>query len=735
MLMIFITFIYFSKKRINNEDNNIYSKLVIVSLIESFLMLFTNILVDFIYLEKYFIIFNILNKIIYSIYIVWMSLLFVYIYKIGEEKFNHIINYFVLILNLILICLIIIFDINLYFENGFTNSYGMSANVLYFGSSLYLILMSILVIKNYKKSNNKKKYYPFFVLFILMSIMLVIRVIDPLFNVSSNIFSFIILIMYFTIENPDIKIINSLKLANEEIKKANNSKSEFLSNMSHEVRTPLNVIVGFSECLEDAKSLDEAKEISKDIISASNVMLEIVNGILDISKIESGKLKITNSSYDAKEVFLEVAKLMEYKMKEKGLDYSYYIDSDLPDILIGDYHNIKKIITNLLSNAYKYTSFGFVKYSVNVVNEKDISKLIISVEDSGRGIKKEKIDKLFTKFERLDEDRNTTVEGTGLGLAITKQLVEAMGGKLIVQTIYGEGSKFSFIIDQKIDRKTKIIKKTKTISNIDLSLNKILVVDDNLLNLKVMKKILENLKCKNIELVNSGYEAIEVVKYKKFDIILLDIMMPKLDGVNTLKQLKLIKDFNTPVIAMTANALTGMKEAYLNNGFNDYISKPIEKNELINVLNNNISSCCEVLDNNNNNIDNKKTSNNIKYDIDYLKDNNIDVDKSLELLGDMEMYNMMINDFLEDIDNRMEKLKNYKDGLDMKNYQIEVHSLKSDSKYLGFKKLADISYDHELKSKDNNTNYINNNYNILELEVKRVIDIISKYNNYNKKEN
>ena len=735
MLMIFITFIYFSKKRINNDDNNIYSKLVIVSLIESFLMLFTNILVDFIYLEKYFIIFNILNKIIYSIYIVWMSLLFVYIYKIGEEKFNHIINYFVLILNLILICLIIIFDINLYFENGFTNSYGMSANVLYFGSSLYLILMSILVIKNYKKSNNKKKYYPFFVLFILMSIMLVIRVIDPLFNVSSNIFSFIILIMYFTIENPDIKIINSLKLANEEIKKANNSKSEFLSNMSHEVRTPLNVIVGFSECLEDAKSLDEAKEISKDIISASNVMLEIVNGILDISKIESGKLKITNSSYDAKEVFLEVAKLMEYKMKEKGLDYSYYIDSDLPDILIGDYHNIKKIITNLLSNAYKYTSFGFVKYSVNVVNEKDISKLIISVEDSGRGIKKEKIDKLFTKFERLDEDRNTTVEGTGLGLAITKQLVEAMGGKLIVQTIYGEGSKFSFIIDQKIDRKTKIIKKTKTISNIDLSLNKILVVDDNLLNLKVMKKILENLKCKNIELVNSGYEAIEVVKYKKFDIILLDIMMPKLDGVNTLKQLKLIKDFNTPVIAMTANALTGMKEAYLNNGFNDYISKPIEKNELINVLNNNISSCCEVLDNNNNNIDNKKTSNNIKYDIDYLKDNNIDVDKSLELLGDMEMYNMMINDFLEDIDNRMEKLKNYKDGLDMKNYQIEVHSLKSDSKYLGFKKLADISYDHELKSKDNNTNYINNNYNILELEVKRVIDIISKYNNYNKKEN
>ncbi len=247
---------------------------------------------------------------------------------------------------------------------------------------------------------------------------------------------------------------------------------------------------------------------------------------------------------------------------------------------------VREIVTNLLTNAVKYTEKGMIDFSVSCINEKGNSKLVISVEDTGRGIKPEKIDKLFTKFQRLEEDKNTTLEGTGLGLAITKSLVEMMNGRIIVQSKYGSGSKFTVYLKQKI---VKIVNNPVEVQEeentqiVDYSNKKILIVDDNLLNIKVATRLLKNYKLL-LDTDLSGEECLKKVEEKEYDLIFLDDMMPKLSGTETLKTLKQKKSFHTPVVVLTANAISGMRETYLQNGFSDYLAKPIDKLELERIL-------------------------------------------------------------------------------------------------------------------------------------------------------
>ena len=719
LISILISILYFNRDRISNKETKIYDGMVLINLIESVTAFF---IVSFALSKMPLIVLVVLNKIDYLLIFSWICLLFCYVYTLNFD--NKSIIKFSFIINIIVSIAILITNITIVNENGIMNSYGLSNTLLFGAVALYLVIIIGIVIHSFVISKtNKKKYIPVIILILLIISMMIIRLISPEINMLAFIMSFINLIMFFTIENPDVKMIEKLNLAKDQADKANRAKTDFLSSMSHEIRTPLNAIVGFSDCVTNANTLDEAKENAKDIVNASQTLLEIVNSILDISKIEAGKLEIVNSPYNAKKVFEELAKLITPKMNEKGLAFTYNIAPDLPETLYGDHANIKKIITNLLSNACKYTSSGFVNYDVSCFNVNGICKLIISVEDSGRGIKKEDVDKLFTKFQRMDEDRNTTIEGTGLGLAITKQLVELMGGKIIVHTVYGEGSKFTVTIDQRIEE-VKIYEAEK-IQNTTLNLfdKKILLVDDNELNIKVATKLLQRYQANNITTFSNGYDCIENIKSgNSYDIILLDDMMPKLSGVETLKELKNIPNFNIPVVALTANALTGMKEKYLNEGFNNYLAKPIDKDDLIRVLN-------ETIETSKDNLVEKLEIFEYEEPIGkaYLIENNVDISKALELLGDMDMYNSTISDFISELEEKWNRIVKYKEELDMENYAIEVHSLKSDCKYLGFTSLAEISYQHELKSKESDKDYVVNNFINLENEYKKVKNIATSY--------
>lgn len=755
--------VYFSKKRIDNYENKIYKGLLIVNFI-SLIMEFINTFFAVHYIP-------ILSEFIIKLYLIiltsYMLLLTLYLSYVSKDK-KQIeskwkktrISYFIFFAFFGLLMLIC--DIKVEMAKLGALATGPAVNLLSILSSLCPIawIYNIIVTKN---KEDRKKFIPFIVYLTLSLFVTTIQFSNPGLLLVTPAETLVVMLMFFTIENPDVKMISQLDAAKDQADKANRAKTDFLSSMSHEIRTPLNAIVGFSDYIMSAETLDEAKENAKDIVNASNTLLEIVNGILDISKIEAGKLEIVNSKYNARQTFEALAKLITPKMKEKGLDFTYYIAPDLPDTLFGDHANLKKIITNLLSNAYKYTEKGSVRYEVNCINSNNITKLIITVEDTGRGIKPDKIDSLFTKFQRLDEDKNTTIEGTGLGLAITKQLIELMGGKILVHTVYGEGSKFTVVLNQHIEKTEIVEEKVEIKTTLDLKNKKILLVDDNALNIKVANKILERFNANNITSLDNGFDCIDLIQSGAvFDIILMDDMMPKMSGVETFHKLKEIEGFNQPVVILTANAITGMKEKYLKEGFEDYLAKPIEKDELIRVCNTifqkyqsnqpeppeettkveeinqedkveNIEEVqliepikpieeieeLEIIGEDEPPVQTKET---------YLKENGVDLDKSLELLGDIEMYNMTLNDFLSEVEDKWNNIVTYKNNSDMENYAIEVHSLKSDAKYLGFMSLADISYQHELKSKENDINFILEHFNELETEYNKALAIAKTYN-------
>lgn len=743
---IFLNILFFSKKHIKTYETKMFSIMLfsnLIGLLLEFSCIFLiyqlgveNILV--ITVNRIFLLYLLLFAVLFGMYAAYISLIDGTEKDLSKKhKYIRIIAFSIYAISGVLVLLL---PLNIYSNDGIMYSSGPATKVVYFISSLCTFLCVIMMIAKYKNIK-KKKTITLFAYIIGAGVTALIQQMNPALTLATSMETFLIFLMYNTIENPDVKMIEALQTARDQADKANRAKTEFLSSMSHEIRTPLNAIVGFSDYIMTSETLDEAKENAKDIVNASNTLLEIVNGILDISKIEAGKLEIVNSKYNARNTFESLAKLITPKMNEKGLDFSYYIAPDIPETLFGDHANIKKVITNLLSNAYKYTERGFVRYEVNCINSSEFTKLIITVEDSGRGIKQESIDKLFTKFQRLDEDRNTTIEGTGLGLAITKQLIELMGGKILVHTVYGEGSKFTVVLNQRIESTPVTEEKHEIKTTLDLKDKKILIVDDNALNIKVATKILERYNANHVKALDNGFSCIDDIKSgSTYDIILMDDMMPKMTGVETFKKLKEMPGFNMPVVILTANAITGMKEKYLSEGFDEYLAKPIEKDELIRVFNTIFDNYqtnqndeieqlekteeLEIIDEEQVNTSSQLATNNPEA---YLKDNNVDLTKALEFLGNMEMYNMTVTDFLTEVEEKWQRINSYKNTSDMPNYAIEVHSLKSDAKYLGLMFLADIAYQHELKSKENDETFINNYFKELTDAYEKALNIMKTY--------
>ena len=379
-----------------------------------------------------------------------------------------------------------------------------------------------------------------------------------------------------------------LKTALEDAKKANEAKSEFLAIMSHEIRTPMNAIIGLSESVLSEEIGESAREDIENINTASNNLLDIIDGILDISKIESGVLKLEEKEYSVAKFFKDIYNVSKERLNKDNVKMTLDIDKNLPSKLFGDSGKIRQILLNLISNSIKFTEKGQIIIRATGKISNSNLKFMVSIVDTGIGIESQKLERLFDDKKKTESNDEDYIGG--MGLSISKKLIDLLNGSITAESKVNEGSIFTIVIEQKIiDEKAigdiDLIKIQKRKANsFDASGKKVLIVDDNKLNLKVAEKLLKPYKVL-CTLLTSGRECInDIESGNKYDLILLDQMMPEMDGVETLNKLKENKDFNTPVVVLTADAIVGVKEKYLSSGFNDYLSKPIDVEELNKIM-------------------------------------------------------------------------------------------------------------------------------------------------------
>ena len=482
---------------------------------------------------------------------------------------------------------------------------------------------------------------------------------------------------------------------------ANEAKSYFLSTMSHDIRTPMNAILGLNEMVLRDSQDDNIRMYSENIKTAGNTLLGIINDILDFSKIEAGKMEIVNVDYSTASLLNDLVNMVQKKAEEKGLTFNPDIDKDIPMLLNGDEIRIKQIIINILSNAVKYTREGSVAFSVHahkLKDKQDSVMLKVSVADTGIGIKQEDLDRLFIAFERIDEKKNRNIEGTGLGMTIVQRFLGMMGSHLEVESEYGKGSVFSFELEQKVVKwdpigdfeeafRRSLSERKNYREKFTAPDARVLVVDDTAVNLTVFVNLLKRTGLM-IDTAESGDECISLFAANHYDVIFLDHMMPDKDGIETLREMKALTDTpntGTPVICLTANAISGMREMYTNAGFDDYLTKPIDAERLEMMLIQYLpeDKVVSVIDNDDSEDDALPA---FLYDI-----KEIDPDSGLSYCGDVEDYLMTLQMYMESAEKKAEEIENYWTAGDIKNTTVKVHALKSASRAIGALELGEFA--------------------------------------------
>lgn len=759
LISFFLLINFFSKKRYDNKETKIFSYMLIFNFINTIFTL------SIVFIEKTNIIniifLKILNKLNNVIQLGWIWLLFLYmLYMLcnNKEKKYNLIKIITVIINILLGILIFILPTSFY-NNIYLN--GLSETFSYIIYFVYLLVIIILTIKNIKNMSNKKNIIVFTISLLLMLTAFIIKKINPELLIISSIFTYINLIINST-EDPDSRLLLELQKEKEKNEKLNNIKIDFLTNMNHEFRTSLNTIVGFSECIKQEDSIDACKNDADDIITSSQNLLEIINDVLDISKIETNNMKITEEDYKPLEIFENVISLLKPKLSEKEIEIKTNFNENIPYMLFGDSNKVKQIITNILMNSIKYTEDGSINFEVNCTSEKDKCNLVISIENTGKTIKKEN-----KSSNNLKEFNKNIVEQSELEFSIAKKFVDMLGGKIVLDEKNMNKTKVTIYLNQKIKMQgvpliAEISKLEESIKpqQEDYSDKKVLIVDDNKMNLKVATRLLKNYNIITTEVLN-GYEAINKIKNnEKYDLIFLDDKMPQKNGKETLNEFKKIKGFDIPVIVLTANVLEGMKEKYIEEGFDDYLAKPINKEELKKILNKFLidrksdiedtilfspNSKFEPLSKEL--LEEVELVNDIEIDNDieqieekieekkqlnyknkkFLIENNIDVDAAEKLLGEMSTYDDALADFIKEADSKYNLLQGYMkiDKLE-KCYNI-FRTIKTDTRYLGFIELNSIFSNLEKAIKENDIDYVKNNIKTSLKVFKKYIEISKEY--------
>ena len=572
---ILLMIAYFSKDKIKTLENKVYSKLIIINFIGIILELFCTIFAG--YAKDYLMFYTILNKLFLVELTVWCSVFSIYVFLISSNREKNQLRLYlkkVTMLHIIIdiITMILIFVLPIQFNINTLGyvmySYGPSVNIVFGSSTLYIILMLTCLVKNFKNIKSKK-YLPIYVYMVIGVLVGIIQKLYPEILAFTSMEAFITVIMYFTIENPDKKLLEEAHISKKIADAANEDKSMFIYNMMNDVKGVARDINKSSEEILNSDDIEDNKYFARKIISSNNKLYSMANDIYNIDVIDDINVKTINNKYNITVLLKEIVRKNKKLFEDKGINFRYSIDSNLPDTLYGDSINLKNVLNTILGNSYKYTDRGYVELSANAIFKNDIARLVIKIEDSGVGIRAEELDKCLNK--------NTKDQNSLYG---ARKIINMMGGNLLISSEYNKGTTITIILDQKIG-----IDNDK--DNYDSYANnkKILIVDDDNSNIKLIGKILDK---HNILYDSStlGKEALDRIrKGDRYDLILLDEDMPYMNGISVMNKFSKIKGFDTNVILLTRNNSIKYDEGYKDSGFSDYIIKPIDKDDLMNKIN------------------------------------------------------------------------------------------------------------------------------------------------------